>query len=59
MNPAFDSLFPASIALMEAGAVTNEGLVTHVAPFERAGEVYEASLDRTGGYIKGVIDFTA
>lgn len=59
MNPAFDALFPAGISLMEAGAVTNEGLVTHEAPFERAEEVYTASLDRTGGYIKGVIDFTA
>jgi 2-desacetyl-2-hydroxyethyl bacteriochlorophyllide A dehydrogenase len=58
MNPAFDSLFPASVTLMAAGAVTNEGLVTHEASFESAEEVYAASLDRTGGYIKGVVVFT-
>jgi threonine dehydrogenase-like Zn-dependent dehydrogenase len=57
MNPDFDALFPAGIALMESGAVTNDGLVTHEAPLERAEDVYAASLDRTGGYIKGVITF--
>ena len=59
MNPDFDSLFPRTIALMEAGAVSNDGLVTHVASFGNAEEIYAAGLDRTGGYIKGVIDFTA
>lgn len=57
MNPGFDRLFAASATLVEIGAVTNKGLVTHIAPFERAEEVYRAGLDRTGGYIKGVIDF--
>ncbi len=57
MNPGFAALFPASAALMANGAVSNKGLVTHVAPFEKAEEVYTAGLDRTGGYIKGVIDF--
>jgi L-iditol 2-dehydrogenase len=59
MNPSFDALFPRTIALMAAGAITNEGLVTHVSPFHRSEELYEAGLDRTGGYIKGVIDFSA
>jgi 2-desacetyl-2-hydroxyethyl bacteriochlorophyllide A dehydrogenase len=57
MNPSFDALFPAAATLMAAGAVTNKGLVTHVVPFEDAEEVYKAGLDRTGGYIKGVVDF--
>ena len=57
MNPAFDSLFPRTIALMAAGAISNERLVTHVVPFERAEEAYAAGLDKTGGYIKGVVDF--
>ena len=58
MNPAFDSLFPRTIALMAAGAISNEALVTHVSSFERAEEAYAAGLDRKGGYMKGVIDFT-
>lgn len=57
MNPGFDALFAASAALMETGAATNRGLVTHVASLARAEEVYRAGLDRTGGYIKGVVDF--
>jgi threonine dehydrogenase-like Zn-dependent dehydrogenase len=57
MNPSFDSIFPRAIALMAAGAISNEGLVTHVAPLGRAEEVYSAGLDKTGGYVKGVIDF--
>ncbi|MCX7023922.1 MAG: alcohol dehydrogenase catalytic domain-containing protein [Spirochaetes bacterium] len=57
MNPSFDELFPRAIALMAAGAISNEGLVTHVAPFGKAEGLYAAALDRTGGYIKGVIEF--
>ncbi|HET7839868.1 MAG TPA: alcohol dehydrogenase catalytic domain-containing protein [Rectinemataceae bacterium] len=57
MNPAFDALFPAAIKLMAAGAISNEGLVTHVASFAKAEEAYAAGLSRTGGYIKGVIEF--
>ena len=57
MNPAFAGLFPRTIGLMAAGAITNEGLVTHVSRFAEAEEAYAAGLDRTGGYIKGVIDF--
>jgi len=57
MNPGFDALFPRTIALMAGGILSNEGLVTHVAPLARAEEAYAAGLDRTGGYVKGVIDF--
>jgi 2-desacetyl-2-hydroxyethyl bacteriochlorophyllide A dehydrogenase len=57
MNPAFDSLVPRTIALMAAGAISNEGLVSHVLPFARAEEAYAAGLERSGGYMKGVIDF--
>jgi threonine dehydrogenase-like Zn-dependent dehydrogenase len=59
MNPAFGALFQRSIALMAAGAISNEALVTHVSSFAKARELLEAGLDRSGGYIKGVIDFTA
>lgn len=59
MNPSFDSLFPRSVALMAAGAVTNRGLLTHVEPLERAESVFQAGLDRTGGYIKGALTFKA
>jgi 2-desacetyl-2-hydroxyethyl bacteriochlorophyllide A dehydrogenase len=58
MNPAFDAIIPRTIALMAAGAITNKGLVTHVAPLKNAKDVYAAGLDKKGGYIKGVIDFT-
>lgn len=58
MNPSFGALFPRTIALMAAGAISNEALVTHVSPFERAGEAYAAGLDRTDGYMKGVIAFS-
>jgi 2-desacetyl-2-hydroxyethyl bacteriochlorophyllide A dehydrogenase len=58
MNDAFDSIFPRTIALMAAGAISNRELVTHVAAFRAAEEAYAAGLDRKGGYIKGVIDFT-
>jgi len=58
MNEAFDAVIPRTIALMAAGAITNEGLVTHVASFGNAEDVYAAGLDRKGGYIKGVVDFT-
>jgi 2-desacetyl-2-hydroxyethyl bacteriochlorophyllide A dehydrogenase len=57
MNPDFDAIFPRTIALMAAGAISNEGLVTHVVPLERAEEAYAAGLDKTGGYVKGVVDF--
>ena len=59
MNPAFDSLFPRTVALMASGAVTNRGLLTHVEPLERAVSAYDAGLDRTGGYIKGAVTFQA
>jgi len=57
MNPSFDALFPRTIALMATGAISNHGLVTHVAPIARAEEAYAAGLDKAGGYIKGVVDF--
>jgi threonine dehydrogenase-like Zn-dependent dehydrogenase len=57
MNPAFDELFPRTIALMAAGAISNEGLVTHVAGFARANELFAAALAKADGYIKGVVDF--
>jgi 2-desacetyl-2-hydroxyethyl bacteriochlorophyllide A dehydrogenase len=57
MNPHFGDLYPRTIALMANGTISNQRLVTHAGPFERAAEIYEAAADRTGGYIKGVITF--
>ena len=57
MNPAFDALFPRTVTLMAAGAVTNRGLLTHVEPLSGPSSAFDAGLDRTGGYIKGAIDF--
>ena len=57
MNPSFGALFPRTIALMAAGAISNERLVTHVSSFTHAEEAYAAGLDRKGGYMKGVIEF--
>ncbi len=59
MNPSFDSLFPRTVALMAAGAVTNLGLLTHREPLERAEAAFEAAFNRTGGYIKGAVTFGA
>jgi threonine dehydrogenase-like Zn-dependent dehydrogenase len=58
MNPSYGALFPRTIAPMAEGAISNASLVTHVSPFARADEAHAAGLARSGGYIKGVIDFT-
>jgi L-iditol 2-dehydrogenase len=57
MNPEFDAMFPRTIALIAAGAISNRALVTHVAPLARAEELYATGLDKKGGYVKGVVDF--
>jgi threonine dehydrogenase-like Zn-dependent dehydrogenase len=57
MNAHFGDLYPRTVALMANGTFSNEKLVTHVSPVERAGEALDAALDRTGNYIKGVITF--
>jgi len=57
MNPRFGDLYPGTIALVAAGAISNEKLVTHVGPVEKAEEVYRAGAKKTGGYLNGVITF--
>ena len=57
MNPRFGDLYPGTIALVAAGAISNEKLVTHVGPVEKAEAVYRAGADKSGGYMKGVITF--
>jgi threonine dehydrogenase-like Zn-dependent dehydrogenase len=57
MNPHFGDLYPRTVALMANGTFSNEKLVTHVSPVERADEALDAALDGTGNYIKGVITF--
>ena len=57
MNPRFNALYPRCVDLMVNNTYTNEGLVTHVEKMEEAEQVFEAALDKRGGYIKGVITF--
>ena len=57
MNPQFGDLYPRTVALIANGTFSNEKLVTHVVPVEKAAEALDAALDKTGGYIKGVITF--
>ena len=53
---AHDSLSTA-MTLARPGAISNEKLVTHVGPVEKAEEVYRAGAKKTGGYLNGVITF--
>lgn len=57
MNPRFGDLYPGTVALMAAGAISNAKLVTHVGPVTKAAEVFRAGADKAGGYLKGVITF--
>jgi threonine dehydrogenase-like Zn-dependent dehydrogenase len=57
MNPHFGDLYPRTITLMENGTFSNELLVTHVQSIEKAGQIFSAAADRTGGYLKGVVTF--
>ncbi len=57
MNPHFGDLFPRSVALMAAGAISNARLVTHTGPVGRAPEIFRVGADKADGYIKGVITF--
>jgi threonine dehydrogenase-like Zn-dependent dehydrogenase len=57
MNPHFGDLYPRTVALIANGTFSNAELVTHVSPVERAGESFDAALNKTGNYIKGVITF--
>jgi 2-desacetyl-2-hydroxyethyl bacteriochlorophyllide A dehydrogenase len=57
MNPRFGDLYPPTVALIAAGAISNARLVTHVGPVTRADEIYRAGLEKSGGYVKGVITF--
>jgi threonine dehydrogenase-like Zn-dependent dehydrogenase len=57
MNPHFGDLYPRTVALMANGTFSNKKLVTHVTAVENAADVFDAALDKTGGYIKGVITF--
>lgn len=57
VNPHFGDLYPRTIALTAKGVFSNEKLITHVAPVEKAHEAFDPALDKTEGYIKGVITF--
>jgi len=57
MNPHFADLYPRTVALMANGTLSNVELVTHVAPIERALELYTVAAEKPIEYIKGVIIF--
>lgn len=57
MNPYFTALFPRAINLLTNGTFTANGLITHTGSINRAAEVFEAAIDKAGGYIKGVLMF--
>jgi 2-desacetyl-2-hydroxyethyl bacteriochlorophyllide A dehydrogenase len=53
----FTRCFHQARELIHAGRIDQSSLVTHVGPPERAPLIYEHGLDKTDGYIKGVIDW--
>lgn len=57
VNPHFGDLFPRTIDLIINRTFSNERLLTHWAPFEKAKELYDIALDRKDGYMKGAILF--
>jgi 2-desacetyl-2-hydroxyethyl bacteriochlorophyllide A dehydrogenase len=57
VNPHFGDLFPRTIDLILNGTFSNEKLMTHWAPVERAKEIFEIAMDRKDGYMKGAILF--
>jgi threonine dehydrogenase-like Zn-dependent dehydrogenase len=57
MTPHFEDVYPRTITLMANRIFSNERLVTHYGAAEQAKEMFDAALDKTGGYIKGVVLF--
>ncbi len=57
VNPHFGDLFKPTIDLMINGTFSNEKLITHWAPVERAKEIFTTALERRDGYMKGAILF--
>ncbi|MFC1525799.1 zinc-binding dehydrogenase [Candidatus Latescibacterota bacterium] len=53
----FTRCFHQARELIHAGRIDQSSLVTHVGPPEDAARIYELGLDKTDGYIKGVIDW--
>ena len=56
--PDFTDCFMRSVPLMRTGRVEVAPLVTHVGGPEDAKEVFEKGLEKTDGYVKGVIRWT-
>jgi threonine dehydrogenase-like Zn-dependent dehydrogenase len=55
MNQHFGDLFPRTVSLMAAGAISKDRLATHACPVGKAAEAFRAGAEKSGGYIKGVI----
>lgn len=56
-NSHYSEMLPATYELVNKGVYEPGGLVTHTANFRDAKEVFERSIDKRDGYIKGVILF--
>jgi threonine dehydrogenase-like Zn-dependent dehydrogenase len=56
-NAHFREMIPATAALMRRGIYDPGKYVTHIADYHDAVPVFEKSIDKSDGYIKGVITF--
>jgi len=59
VNPHFGDLFPRTVDLMINGTFSNERLITHWAPVEKAKDIFSIALDKREGYMKGAIMFNS
>jgi threonine dehydrogenase-like Zn-dependent dehydrogenase len=56
-NPHFEEMIPATAALIERGIYKPGEYITHTAGYHAADPLFIKSIDKTDGYIKGVITF--
>lgn len=56
-NAHFREMIPATAALIRRGIYDPGALVTHVADYRQADAVFRKSIDKSDGYVKGVITF--
>jgi len=57
VNPHFGELFRPTIDLIINGTFSNEKLITHWAPIEKAEEIFTIALEKRDNYMKGAILF--
>jgi threonine dehydrogenase-like Zn-dependent dehydrogenase len=56
-NPHFEEMIPATAALINRGIYKPGEYVTHTADYHTADSLFVKSIDKTDGYIKGVVTF--